>query len=150
MCRTGSMKLLAVVSRCLLRLASTQPPDAPDLSHHLDATVVWLQTMEPEVKVDSTLSESRNSGPSAPSTALPATATGASEVVDGDSQMLWGTTVQALWQLSMILPSTKRSIWDALTSRLLAWHSATSFSERGRSGNVGEWARKEAIRCMST
>ncbi|KIO25995.1 hypothetical protein M407DRAFT_8076 [Tulasnella calospora MUT 4182] len=148
--RKGSIKLLAVISRCLLRLASTQPTYTPDLSHDLEAAVAWLQSVEPEVKVDTTSSESRSCGLSAPFTELPITASSAGDLVDGDSQGLWGSTVQALWQLCMILPSPKRSVWDALTSRLLAWHSTTSFSERGRPGNVGEWARKEAVHCMST
>ncbi|KIO29021.1 hypothetical protein M407DRAFT_21769, partial [Tulasnella calospora MUT 4182] len=46
--RKGSIKLLAVISRCLLRLASTQPTYTPDLSHDLEAAVAWLQSVEPE------------------------------------------------------------------------------------------------------
>ncbi|KAG8978985.1 hypothetical protein FRC05_009195 [Tulasnella sp. 425] len=149
--RKGSISLLAVVSRCLLRLASSQSQDAPSLSQSLEAAVAWLQEMESEMKVDTTSEATRHSHFAAPFTALPITASNADEIAERDAFRVWGTTVQTLWQLAMTLPASKRNAatWDPLTSRLLAWNLTKSFSEKGRLGDIGEWARREVIQCIS-
>ncbi|KAJ7109702.1 ribosome 60S biogenesis N-terminal-domain-containing protein [Mycena crocata] len=61
-------------------------------------------------------------------------------VGDYDLLLMWGKTIEYLWQASMTL-SEAPLVWDALTCRLLVWRSLV-----GAEGtDVGEWARQVTV-----
>lgn len=58
-----------------------------------------------------------------------------------DELYTWGNTVELLWEVAMSCEAQQD--WNALTYRLLVWRSIVG----SRATRLGEWARKEAIRC---
>ena len=56
----------------------------------------------------------------------------------------WGESVELLWQVSMACDANEQ--WDHFTYRLLVWRSIAGPHRTP----MGEWARKEVIKCMGS
>jgi nucleolar pre-ribosomal-associated protein 1 len=62
-----------------------------------------------------------------------------------DTLWLWGWSVEYLWRASMTGGHRAPEGWGALTRRLLIWRAMVG--EEG--SEVGEWARREVVGCVT-
>ncbi|TDL17669.1 hypothetical protein BD410DRAFT_754176 [Rickenella mellea] len=141
---------LRLFSRVLLRLALLPFPPPRSISLTLQSAVHALEAFEAKSDLpipsalhffpDSAAEEGNASQP-------PHGSYGLHQVTStkGDDDLLraWGDCVERLWQVAMVC-NEKDAAWDALSCRLLVWRALV-----GEGGTeVGEWARKEVVRCL--
>ncbi|KAJ6613338.1 ribosome 60S biogenesis N-terminal-domain-containing protein [Mycena sp. CBHHK59/15] len=130
--------VFALASPVILRLSLLPGPSPPGLPMLLNYSLQGLQLMENELEIPHSRMKI---SPSASVQDLPPHCGQDVQVIgDQDPLLMWGKSLEYLWQACMTL-AKKPPVWDALTSRLLIWRSVVGEEDT----DVGEWARKETL-----
>lgn len=134
--------VLPYATDLLLRVALLPGSPLVDMNPLVTLAMKSLQKMEEDVEVvpvshfDSERAQYKNG------ILPPHSARGLFDCDRTDPVREWGECVERLWR-ACISRDDKCPEWDALTHRLLVWNGIHA----GRTV-VGEWARKETIRCL--
>ncbi|GJE99428.1 ribosome 60S biogenesis N-terminal-domain-containing protein [Phanerochaete sordida] len=128
--------VLVHVVGIIQRLSSTAPVPT-ELDILVAQSLLRLEALEKGLQLES--SPASLSAPKAPHSP-----SGLWQPVDGSTLSLWGFCVETLWRAAMSTDE-RSAAWDALTSRLLLWRSLA-----GDASQIGEWARREVVRNLSS
>jgi nucleolar pre-ribosomal-associated protein 1 len=137
---------LAIIIRGVLRLSLLPGPRSRGLCTVLDKAVRHLLDLETKVNLPQTFPlMTPQPQPLLPLPPHESHGLYPSPEIEKDLIWLWGRSIESLWRVSMTVEEEGLSAWEALTARLLLWRGMVG-EERSL---VGEWARRQVVRCMS-